>query len=139
MIKKLVQSFLNQYNLSCTGTSCLQLVQSDILKDILFWGVINKTGAWFFRGILKEQIILNNLQLLTSHPSTTTFYLPLLFFLLFFFLCLFSSCSYHLIFKHFLFFSFLIWNTPGFKLLTFGFVWIFSPTSSPLDHASNRC
>ena len=56
---ELVRSFLNQYNLSCTGTSCLKLVQSDILKGILFWGVINKTGAWFFRGVLKEQNILN--------------------------------------------------------------------------------
>ena len=87
--------FLNQYNFSCTGTSCLKLVQSDILKGILFWGVINKTGAWFFRWVLEEQNISNNL--LTSHspthPPTATFYLPLLFFfyifLLFFFLLYF--------------------------------------------------
>ena len=66
-------SFLNHYNFSCTGTSCLKLVQYDILKGILFWGVINKAGAWFFRGVLKEQTILNNL--LTSHSPTHHYFL----------------------------------------------------------------
>ena len=32
-----------------------------------------------------------------------------------------------------------IWYTLGIELLTFGSVWICSPTSSPLDYASNSC
>ena len=49
IFSELVQNTLNWYNCNCTGLYCLY----NCLKKgfSFFWGVVKKTGAWFFWGV----------------------------------------------------------------------------------------